>query len=112
MNIGEVKALVCSALEPLGVPVSYQRDDGPEYPSFSFCVRPDGGAAWGDGIPLGSAVRIQLDGWSLKSIADLNQAAKGRLLSVGCLYEGGRDLYEEDIGVHHRVQQFYYCKEE
>lgn len=112
MTVGELKQLVKDTLSAINAPVGYQAYGGSQDTYFTFFILSDGDVAWGDGEPLVSGVHIQLDGWSKGDMDDLCDTAKSRMKAAGFLYELGRDLYEPDTKIFHRIQQFYICKEE
>lgn len=112
MTIGELKKFVKETLSVINAPVGYQIYSGSKDTYFTFFILSDSNVAWGDGDPLVSDAHIQLDGWSKGDMDDLCATAKALMKDAGFLYELGRDLYDPDTKIFHRIQQFYICKEE
>ena len=111
MTIATIKNKIMQSLSSLGVPVSYQVYGGSENSYFTYFIVTDENVAYGDGQPIASGFHIQLDSWSHGGMDEINELAKGLLQQWGFIYEFGRDLYESDTKMFHRIQQFYYTDE-
>ncbi len=114
MSIESVEARVMTAMGGVGAPCENQTYSGSAKTYFTFFVVVQWNTAHGDGKPLASGYRVQLDGWSKDGEPDmnaLNETAKARLIEAGFSFVSARDFYEKDTKTRHRVQEFYFNEE-
>ncbi len=114
MSIGSVEARVMTAMGGVGAPCENTTYSGNAKTYFTFFVVVQWNTAHGDGKPLASGYRVQLDGWSNDGEPDmneLNETAKTRLKEAGFSFVSARNLHEDKTKTKHRIQEFYFYEE-
>lgn len=100
-------SLVYDILKPLNVPVLWQLR--PEsLPGITYHFFNEGGELYGDGEEETSGAACQIDIWGKGDYTNIVEQVKKLMKQNGFLFMDGRDDFESEIKVYHKILIFNY----
>lgn len=106
------RAIVTSALKPLGVPVVFLKYRGADETYIRFFFYNESSALTADDSEKATGYYVQVDIFTKdpSEYARLEAGVKDRLISAGFGRLGQYDLYENETEIYHKVLRFYYAQ--
>lgn len=103
--------LMIELLQPLQVPVSFQKYTGKATTYISFHEYHQTGEEFEEDAEAFTGHYIQVDVWSKTDYSDLVLNVKNLLTVAGFKRLDEADLYEPDTGLYHKGLRFFYLEE-
>ena len=98
-----------SALQPLGVPVSFRNYSGSALTYITFFCYNEQGEAWAENEEIATGFYYQVDIWSKGDYLTLTTQVKNAMEAAGFIRTMAQDLpYEPDTKIYHRAMRFSY----
>lgn len=104
--MSSINSMVVSALNGLGVPVTFQIYDGKEPTYITFFEYNQFGSFNADDDEQLTAHFIQVDVWSDGDYSDLVDQVKEAMKQIGFMRTSEVDVYQNDIGYFHKALRF------
>ncbi|MCM3761036.1 hypothetical protein M3212_09590 [Alkalihalobacillus oceani] len=108
MNINKI---IFTALQDVGVPVSFQHYRGQTFPYITFFTYLEKGEQHADDKEKITGYYVQVDIWSKDDYTDLASTVHQKMLAAGFTKRSYYDFYETDVGVYHKAMRFQFNKE-
>jgi len=105
-----INKLIIDTLQPLGIPVYFQRYDGNEDTYITFFTYNEQGELFADDIEIQTGFNVQIDIWSKGNYMNIADQTRELLENVGFKRTSSIDLYEEDTGLYHKGIRFFYAQ--
>lgn len=105
-----INKLIIDTLQPLNVPVTFQKYTGKASAYITFHEYIESGEAFEEDEEAFTGHYIQVDIWSKQDYTVLVKSCKELLISVGLKRLDEADLYEEDTGLYHKGMRFFYLE--
>lgn len=105
-----INKLIIDALEPLQVPVSFQKYSGPENAYITFHEYFQSGEEYEEDAEAFTGHYLQVDIWSTSDYTALVDNVKTLLTGAGFKRLDEMDLYEKDTGLYHKGIRFFYLE--
>lgn len=105
-----INSIIMTALQSIGVPVSFQKYTGsaPTYITF-FCYNQQG-EEWAENREIATGFYVQVDVWSESDYTSLVDNVKTAMEEAGFIRKTAQDLYEDDTGIYHKAMRFSYVQ--
>lgn len=106
-----INKLIIDALNPLNIPVCFQRYSGKSETYITFHEYFSGGEDYEDDMESLTAHYVQVDVWSKADYTNIVKNIKELLLKARFKRLNEIDLYEQDTKIYHKGFKFYYLEE-
>lgn len=106
-----INKIVIEALNPLKIPVSFQKYSGKAAEYITFHEYYTSGEGYEEDNETFIGHYIQVDVWSKGDYTETVKQVKQLLIASGFKRLEEADLYEEDTGIYHKGLKFYYLEE-
>ncbi len=105
-----INKLIIEALEPLKIPVSFQKYTGKAKQYITFHEYLVNGKAYEDDDETLTSHYVQVDVWSKEDYTDIVEQIKSLLTNKGFKRLDEIDMYENDTHIYHKGIKFYYLE--
>ena len=105
-----INKLIMDTLQPLQVPVSFQKYSGQESTYITFHEYLQDGEEYEDDGEAFTGHYIQVDVWSKGDYTALADRIRVLLVTVDFTRLNEADFYESDTGLYHKGMKFYYLE--
>ncbi|SHH05900.1 hypothetical protein [Tepidibacter thalassicus] len=105
-----INKLIIDTLQPLGIPVCFQKYNGNEDTYITFFCYNEQGELFADDVEIQTMFYVQIDIWSKGNYNDIAKQTRELLENVGFKRTSSIDLYEKDTGVYHKSMRFFYAQ--
>lgn len=105
-----INKLILDTLTPLNIPVSFQVYDGNANTYITFFKYLEQGESYADNLEKSVGHYIQVDIWSNTDYTTLAASVLSYMIAAGFRRTTSNDLFEENIGIYHKVIRFFYLE--
>ncbi|APM39871.1 hypothetical protein [Clostridium kluyveri] len=101
-----INSLIVQTLEPLKVPVSFQKYRGKENTYITFFNYLEQGEHYADNEEKETGYYIQIDVWSKNDYTELVENVTNSMKAAGFRRTSAADLFEEDTKIYHKMLRY------
>lgn len=102
-----INNLIINTLNPLKIPVSFQKYSGKENTYITFFNYLEQGEQYADNEEKVTGYYIQVDLWSKKDYTQIVKDIENNMKAAGFVRTSAADLFEEDSKIYHKAMRFF-----